>query len=173
MRLHATVSKDGHRSGLASILRDASRLGARLSSMRSEVCGGSGLSCALRRRGGRRRVEVDIDLAVADLGLEGLERDEAGRLDRLAARHVKLAEVEAALDLLAVDGAVGEIGHAVRAARLGRVIGAVDVVDRDELVADLAADDAVLGYIGGGADLYFRHGLLLRLREGRRTVNSQ
>ena len=98
-----------------------------------------------RRRRRRRRVEVDKHLAVADLGLEGLERDEAGRLRRLAARHVERAEVEAALDHVAVEGAVGEVGDAVGAARLGGVVGAVDVVDRDELVADLAADDAFSG----------------------------
>src|SRR5258708_6388146 len=38
----------------------------------------------LLRGCGRRRVEVDEHLAVAHFGLEGLERDEAGRLRRLA-----------------------------------------------------------------------------------------
>src|SRR5262245_26606917 len=82
----------------------------------------------LRFSGWRRRVEVDKNLAVAHLGLEGLERDEAGRLYRLAARHVEGAEVEIALDHVAVERAIGEVGHAVGAARLGGIIGAVDVV---------------------------------------------
>src|SRR5262249_29997236 len=67
------------------------------------------------------------------------------------------AEMKSALDLLAVERAVGEVGHAMGAARLSGVVGPVDVVDGDELVADLAADDAVLGDIGGGADLNGRH----------------
>src|SRR5262245_66378796 len=71
---------------------------------------------------------------------------------------MEFAEVEGALDLLAVERAVGEVGHAMGAARLGGVIGAIDVVDGDELVADLAADHAVLGHVGGGADLNGRHG---------------
>ena len=71
---------------------------------------------------------------------------------------LKCAEVEATLDLVALQRAVGEIGEAVGAARLGRVIGALDIVDRDQLLADLAADDAVFRNIGGGADLGFGHG---------------
>src|SRR5215470_5009215 len=114
---------------------------------------------ALGRRGRRRRVEIDENLAVAHLGLEGLERDEAGRFRRLAARHVKFTEVEGALDLLALERAVGEVGHAVCAARLGGVIGPIDVVDGNELVADLAADHAILGHIGSGTDLNSRHRL--------------
>src|SRR5262245_41551410 len=113
----------------------------------------------LRRRRCCRRVEVDEHLAVAHLGLEGLERDEAGRFRRLAARHMEFAEVEGALDLLAVERAVGEVGHAMGAARLGGVVGPVYVVDGDQLVADLATDDAVLRDIGGGADLNGRHRL--------------
>ena len=72
---------------------------------------------------------------------------------------MEFAEVEGALDLLAVEGAVGEVGHAMGAARLGGIVGPVDVVDGDELVADLAADDAILGDVGGGADLNGRHRL--------------
>ena len=55
-----------------------------------------GAAASSRFRGRRRGVEVHKNLAVADLGLEGLERDEAGRLHRLAARHVERAEVEIA-----------------------------------------------------------------------------
>src|SRR5258705_6836526 len=109
------------------------------------------------RRGWGRGIEVDEALTVADLGLEGLERDEAGRLRGLAARHMEFAEMEGALDLLAVDRSVGEVGHAVGAARLGGVVGPVDVVDGDELVADLAADHAIHGNIGGGTNLNGRH----------------
>src|SRR5262249_3080234 len=85
----------------------------------------------LSRRRRCRGVEIDENLAVAHLGLEGLERDEAGRFRRLAARHVKFTEVEGAFDLLALERAVGEVGHAVGAARLGGVVGPVDVVDGD------------------------------------------
>ena len=85
-------------------------------------------------------------------GLVGLEVDEAGRLHRLAARHVERAEVEAALDHVALERAVGQIGEPVGAAGLGGVEDAVDIVDRHQLVADLAADDAVDRDIRGGAD---------------------
>src|SRR5215467_5723251 len=119
-----------------------------------------------RRRGWGRCVEIDKHLAVAHLGLEGLERDEARRLRRLATRHVEFAEMKSALDLLAVERAVGEVGHAMGAARLGGVVGPVDVVDGDQLVADFPADDAVFGDIGGGADLNGRH-LALRLSGSR------
>src|SRR5258705_13219301 len=105
----------------------------------------------------RRGIEVDEALTVAHLGLVGLECDEAGRLRGLAARHMEFAEMEGALDLLAVERSVGEVGHAVGAARLGGVVGPVDVVDGDELVADLAADHAVRGDIGGGTNLNGRH----------------
>jgi len=103
-------------------------------------------------RGRRRRLQIDQHLAVLHLGLVGLEIDEAGRLHRLAARHVKRAEVKAAFDRVAVERAIGEIGKPMGAARLGGVEGAADIVDRDELVADLAADHAVLRDIGNGAD---------------------
>jgi hypothetical protein len=71
---------------------------------------------------------------------------------------VERAEVEIALDHVVLEGAVGEIGHAVGATRLGGIIGAVDVVDRDEFLADLAADHAVFRHIRSGADLGFGHG---------------
>src|SRR6266487_3006936 len=110
------------------------------------------------RRGRRRGVEVDEHLAVADLRLVGLERDEAGRLDRLSTRDVKLAEVEAAIDLIAFEHAVGEVGEPVGAAAFRRIERAADIVDRDQLVADLAADHAVLRHVGGGTDWGFGHG---------------
>ena len=61
--------------------------------------------------------------------------------------------------VVAVEGAVGEVGDAVGAARLGGVEGAVDIVDGDEFLADLEADDAVCRHVGGGADLGFGHEL--------------
>ena len=64
----------------------------------------------------------------------------------------------AALDLLTVDHAVGEVGESVGAAAFGRVVGTADIVDRDQLVADLAADHAVLRHVGGGTDVDFGHG---------------
>src|SRR5437763_6504106 len=98
----------------------------------------------LSRSRRRRLIEVDEDVAVANLDPKGLQREEAGGFDRLSGRHMKLAEVEAALDFLAVERPLGEVGGGVGAARLGGVERAVDVVDRHELVPDLAADDAVL-----------------------------
>jgi hypothetical protein len=49
----------------------------------------------------------------------------------------------------------------MRAARLGGVEDAVDIVDRHELIADLAADDAIDRNVRDGADgnWIFCHGL--------------
>ncbi len=60
--------------------------------------------------------QIDIDLALLHLGPEGLEIGEAGRLHGLAARHVECAEVQAALDHVAFQNAIGEIGEGVGAA---------------------------------------------------------
>jgi len=106
-----------------------------------------------RRRSRRcRRREIDEHLPVLDRGAEGVEIDEAGRLHRLAGAHVERAEMQAALDDVAVEDAVGEVGGGVGAARLGGIEGAVDIVDGDELAADLEALDAAGRQIGGGAD---------------------
>ena len=70
--------------------------------------------------------------------------------------------MEAAFDLLAFDNAVGEVGEPMGAAALGRIVRAADIVDRDQFVADLAADDAVLRHVGGGAHLNLGHDYCVR-----------
>jgi hypothetical protein len=101
---------------------------------------------------GRRGRKVDEYLTVPHLGAEGLEIGEAGCLHRLPARHVKCAEVQAALDDIAFQDAVSEVGGSVGAARLRGIEGAVDVVDGHELVAHLEAFDVAGRQIGCGAD---------------------
>src|SRR4029077_17162854 len=103
-------------------------------------------------RGGRRGRKVDEYLTVPHLGAEGLEIGEAGCLHRLPARHVERAEVQAALDDVAFQHAVGEVCGGVGAARLRGVESAVDVVDGHELVAHLEALHGARGQIGDGAD---------------------
>src|SRR5262249_55636861 len=103
-------------------------------------------------RRGRRGRKVDEYLTVPHFGVEGLEVGEAGCLHRLPARHVERAEVQTALDDVAFQDAVGEVGGGVGAARLRGVEGAADVVDGHELVAHLEAFDAAGGQIGRGAD---------------------
>ena len=115
----------------------------------------------------RRRFEVDQHLAVFHLGAEGLEIDEAGRLHGLAGRHVECAEVQAALDHVPLQDAIGEIGGGMGAARLGRIEGAVDVVDGYDLVADLEALDVAGRKVGCGADgdrVFCHEGTSLRRR---------
>ena len=113
-----------------------------------------------------RGSKVDEHLAVLHLGPVGLEIDEAGRLHGLAARHVERAEVQAALDYVALEYPVGEVGRGMGAARLGSVKGAVDIVDGHNLVADIEALDVAGRDIGGGADgnRIFCHGLTDRKR---------
>jgi hypothetical protein len=75
---------------------------------------------------------------------------------------VKRAEVEAAFDHVTIERAVSKIGEAVGAAGLGGVKDALDIVDRHELIAHLAADHAIDRNIRDGADgnRIFCHGLL-------------
>src|SRR5262249_31661637 len=111
----------------------------------------SGLNRPGARRRCRRR-KVDEHVSVLRLGPERLEIDEAGRLPRLAGAHVERAEVQAAFDHVTLQDAVGEVGGGVGAARLGGVEGAVDIVDRHQLVADLEALDGAGRQIGGGTN---------------------
>ena len=62
------------------------------------------------------------------------------------------AEVQAALDHVPLQDAIGEIGGGMGAARLGGIERAVDIVDGDDLVADFEALDAAGRKIGRGAD---------------------
>ena len=115
----------------------------------------------------RRRFQVDHHLAILHFGAEGLEIDEAGRLHRLAGRHVERTEVQAAFDHVALQDAVGEIGGGMGAARLGGIERAVDIVDGDDLVADFEALDAAGRKIGRGADgdgVFCHEGTVLRRR---------
>ena len=96
--------------------------------------------------------KIDEHLPLLDLGAEGLQIGEAGRLHRLAGGHMKRAEVQAALDHLAFQEAVAEIGGGMSAVRFGRIEGAVDIVDGHELIADLEAPDAAGGQLGDGAN---------------------
>src|SRR4051812_15763471 len=60
--------------------------------------------------------------------------------------------MQGALDHVALEDAVGQIGGGMGATCLGGIEGAVDIVDGDGLAADLKALDASGRKIGGGAD---------------------
>jgi hypothetical protein len=60
--------------------------------------------------------------------------------------------MQAALDHVAFQNAVGKVGEAVGATRLGRIEGSIDIVHGDELIAELEALDGAGRNVCYGAD---------------------
>src|SRR5262249_34806322 len=78
---------------------------------------------------------------IPHLGPERLEIGEARLSHGFPARHVERSEMQAALDDVVLQNAVGEVGHGVGAMRLGGVEGPVDIVDGDKFASHLEALD--------------------------------
>ena len=103
-------------------------------------------------------------LAVLDRHLVGAQRDEARRRHGLAGFHVERAEVQRALDDVAVEDAVCETRGAMRALVIGGVERAADVVDRERRRADLILLHRVLA---AARPIRIRSSAPLRLAERR------
>src|SRR5262245_57774888 len=100
----------------------------------------------------RGLVEVDPDLAVLHDNLIGPQRREARRLDRFAGLDVECAEMQRTLDHIALQHAVGKTRRAVGAFVVGGVELTADVVDGDDIGADLEALHRVLRHLRGRTD---------------------
>ena len=80
--------------------------------------------------------------------------DLAGRLHHFAGRDMECAEVHAALDHVALDHAVGQARRRMGAFVVGDVEGAVDVIDRKPIGADLERLDGARRHIGLSTNAY-------------------
>src|SRR5215471_5855462 len=83
--------------------------------------------------------------AVLDFHRIGFDVHRARRTHRLAGRNVEPPLMQRALDVLAIDEAVGEARLSVRAGVMRRVNRATHVVKADRLIAERRAQSAVLG----------------------------
>ena len=76
-------------------------------------------------------------------------------LDQVRLGHMERAEMQTALDHIAVQLAGGEAGQAVRAGIVGRVEPAIDVVEGNRATADLESTDSINRHIADAADEVF------------------
>src|SRR5579859_3954467 len=112
-----------------------------------------------RRRAGGVAVEIDEDIVALQLNLVGAQRYRAGRRLHGAGRDMERAEVQAALDDVAVEKALGEACGGVGAFVVGDVKRAAEIEHGEPAVADFEGLGRVRRNLGLRADPNhrFRH----------------
>src|SRR5438309_11292306 len=112
----------------------------------------------------RSVIHRDEDVVAADLDGVDVDRLDRGQAECLAGPDIESGAVPRAPDLRALERPLGERAAIMGADVVDRVVGPIDVEDRDRPSIDLDPLLAARGYLAPDGDFHeFRHGDIIRL----------